>query len=199
MQDLFLATPCLRQGSMPYMDSAGRKVRLGQTGGITLMANGKPPREKVANRDYVDASGQEVEDEQDAMGVKFEHLSRGETVAVNWSDFSDDGKRLIGLFGLKTWIGNLFNQKLDIGEINDRLDKVKAGEWPERQGMGGPRYDQNALAQAIATAKGSTDVAPFLKRVQDDSKYASMAMRHPEVLRLYNQATGRAAPDLSAL
>jgi len=169
------------------------------------MANGKTPREKVADRLYVDAQGDVAEDEQDAQGVKFVHLDpKGEkgnpgTVAVSWSDFSDDGKRLIGLFGLKTWIGNLFNQKLDLGEINDRIDSVKAGEWPERQGVGYPRYNQAALAQAIATAKGAADVAPFLKRVQDDSKYASMAMRHPKVLELYNKATGRESPDLAAL
>jgi hypothetical protein len=156
------------------------------------MANGKPKREKVANRLYVGVDGKTVvEDEQDAQGVRFEELERKETVVAIWSHFNDDGKRLIGLFGLKTWIGNLFNQDLDLDEILARVDSVKAGQWPERQGVGGPRYDADKLATAIATVKGAADSAPFLKRIQEEKGYAAMAMKVTEVMDLYNKATGK--------
>lgn len=159
------------------------------------MANGKnkPVRTKVANRLYIAASGAVVEDEQDAEGVKFENLERGETVTSMWKDFTDDGKRLIGLFGLKTWIGNLFNQDLELDEINARLDSVKAGEWPERQGVGGPRYDAEALSKAIAEVKGATDAAPFRKRIDEEKGYGTMALKVPEVLGAYNRLTGKVA------
>lgn len=157
------------------------------------MANGKKtPREKVANRDYIDAAGAKVEDEQDAVGVRYEHLERAQTVQVMWSEFNPEGQRLCGLFGLKTWIGNLFNQDLELPEIQERIESVKGGEWPERAGVGGPRYEFDKLANAIASVKGVADSAPFLKRLQEEKGYAAMAMKVGEVATLYHQATGKA-------
>ena len=155
------------------------------------MANGKPKREKVANRLYIDLNGKVVDDEQDATGVRFENLERGETVTVQYADFNPIGQRMGWAFGMKTWIGNLFNQELDLAEIEARLDSVKGGEWPERQGVGGPRYDAEALSKAIAEVKGADDAAPFAKRIADEKGYGTMALKVPDVMAAYNRLIGK--------
>lgn len=157
----------------------------------------KTERVKVANRLYVDAQGKVVDDEALATGIRYEFLGDGPKAPPTWtvesqfSDFNDDGKRLAWLFGMKTWVGNLANQDLTADEINARLATVAGGEWPERQGVGGPRYDMAALAQAIMQAKGAQDPAPFAKRLADEKGYATMAMKVPAVSDIYYRLVGK--------
>lgn len=152
----------------------------------------KPKKEKVANRLYIDSQGAKVDDETNAQGVRYEHLERKENVVAMWGDFNADGQRLVGLFGLKTWIGNLFNQDLDLAEVEARLAEVKSGKWPEREGVGGPRYDAAVLAASIAEAKKAPDPAPFLKRITEEKGYGAMALKVPAVQHLYNTKMGKA-------
>jgi hypothetical protein len=170
------------------------------------MANGNGQREKkkVANRLYVNEAGAVVENEEDARAVRFEYLDPQVTIVAKWADFNSAGQQLIGLFGLKTWIGNLFNQDLSEDDINDRLDSVKQGKWPERQGVGGPRYDADKLLAAICSVKNTTGdaaaEAATRTRIEEEKGYVSMAMRHPDVMRIYNESMAKdKVPDFSKL
>lgn len=164
------------------------------------MADKKTTKEKVANRLYLAADGSVTKEADEATGFRYELLgTTRKTEIPDVTAISPDGQRLLALFGAKTWIGNLYNQELDDDEIQARVDSVtKDGKWPEREGGGGPRYDADALAKAIASAKGVTDVAPFAKRIADEKGYGTMALKVPAVLDAYNKLTGKAA-ELASL
>ena len=129
----------------------------------------KSDKKKQANRLYVDETGTATKDEALAVGVRYEALADDEKTVKATTQIPDlrkidpKGLLLLALFGAKTWIGNLYNMDLEQTEIQARIDTVIAGEWPERQVFGGPRYDAEALANAIARAKKQTDIAPFAK------------------------------------
>lgn len=172
------------------------------------MAN-KTDKKKVANRLYIGPDGKEA-DEETAIGVRYESLDEtGKVVrtteVADVSKIDPRGLQLLALFGLKTWVGNLYNQVLNgegsmtFDDIDSRLALVvEKGEWPERQGVGGPRYDADALALAIAQAKGQTDPAPFAKRIAEEKGYGAMALKVAAVLDKYNAITGKGG-DLAAL
>jgi hypothetical protein len=154
-------------------------------------------KEKVANRLYTTAAGTVTKDEAEAVGVRYESLNGDKIVAVtkieDLTKIDPKGLLLFALFGAKTWIGNLYNQELSPDEVQARVDSVVAGEWPERQSIGGPRYDVDALALAITKVKGLVDPEPAKKRIVEEKGYGTMAMKVPEVLAAYNVITGKVA------
>lgn len=154
-------------------------------------------KEKVANRLYTKPDGTVTKDEAEAVGVRYEALNGDKIVSVtaipDLTKIDAKGLLLYALFGAKTWIGNLYNQELTADEVQARVDSVNGGEWPERQTLGGPRYDVDALALAITKVKGLVDPAPAKKRIVEEKGYGTMAMKVPEVLTEYNSITGKVA------
>ena len=158
-------------------------------------------RAKVAEREYLDAKGNVTEDEHEATGVRYTHLGTGKVIEFQIP--SNRGKDLLAAFGLKTWIGNLMSQHDgDVAAVQAKLDQVAAGNWPERVGGFGPRYDVDALVTAIASATADaglpSDEGAIRKRIADEKGYAAGALKNPAVLAHYNSLTQKAT-DLGAL
>lgn len=132
---------------------------------------------------------------------------------------------MCGIFGGLTLAGNVVNTATNgpkgdpnadvITLINERFAELASGVWADRSGgVGGIRYDREKLAQAIANAKGETDPAPYLARMDEkvdpksgakvapDTKgaisYGARAMRNGAVKTAYDTLAGTGA-DLASI
>jgi hypothetical protein len=171
------------------------------------MANGQTgkPKPRVANRLYIGTDGKPVKEPDEAVGVRYERLGANGVIlwTVEVADVTKihpDGQKLLALFGAKTWIGNLDNQDDAHDEILAKVATVTdKGEWPEREGNVGPRYDFDKLAPIILDFKLKDDpssnatLEAILKRLNSEKGYPAMAMRVPDVATAYHAATGKAA------
>lgn len=122
-----------------------------------------------------------------------------------------------GIFGALTLAGNVVNSATNgpkgdpnlnpIELIRERFAEIAGGTWAERAaGVGGVRYDKDMLAAAIASAKGESDPAPYLAKMDNkvdpktgatvpaDSKgaisYGAFALRNAKVKDAYDRLTG---------
>jgi hypothetical protein len=124
---------------------------------------------------------------------------------------------MLAIMGGLTLAGNVVNTATNgpkgdpnlnpISLIRDRFAEIEAGVWADRAtGVGGVRYDKEKLAEAIATAKGETDPAPYLAKMENkvdpktgavvaaDTKaaisYGAFALRNAKVKAAYDTLTG---------
>lgn len=124
---------------------------------------------------------------------------------------------MCGIFGGLTLAGNIVNTATNgpkgdpnadvASEIADRFAEMANGVWADRAGgVGGVRYEKDKLAAAIATAKGETDPAPYLAKMDNkvdpksgatvapDTKgaisYGAFALRNAKVKEAYDTLTG---------
>lgn len=196
---------------------------------------GKAKREAVAVRDWIDASGNPIStgDESKAVGFRYIHLPTAKRLAPNYNPESDTApagsafdwicgeagkaETMLAIFGGLTLAGNIVNSATNgpkgdpnadvIGEIKDRFDEIQTGVWADRaSGVGGVRYDKEKLAAAIAKAKGESDPAPYLAKMEGkvdpktgaavaaDAKgaisYGAFALRNARVKDAYDALTG---------
>ena len=174
--------------------------------------------------------------ESDAIGFRYTHLPSAkrinpaynpETDAAPAEAFYEHAFPAVGepvtadllmcaIFGGLTLAGNIVNTTTKgkgdpnlnpIPTIAARLKEIESGIWTDREaGGGGVRYDKEKLAAAIASAKGETDPAPYLAKmdlkvdpksgatVPNDTKgaisYGAFAKRIPKVQEAYNALTG---------
>lgn len=132
---------------------------------------------------------------------------------------------MCAIFGGLTLSGNIVNTATNgpkgdpnlnpIELIRERFAEMENGVWADRAtGVGGVRYDKDKLAEAIATAKGESDPAPYLAKmdnkvdpktgavVANDTKgaisYGAFALRNGKVKQAYDTITGGGA-DIGAL
>ena len=88
----------------------------------------------------------------------------------------------------------------DIAALQERFgpEGLADGVWlPESQREGGPRYNSALLAEAIAAAKGSTDVAAFAARIAAEPEYGPKAWQVKEVKAHYRRlAADRALAEV---
>lgn len=193
-------------------------------------------KQKVSDRDYIDASGNTVDRIEQATGARYS-LGRkeGEEFKILKSFDAQIGQpgtlsTMCGILGFHTKAGNVANTVLNDkdapGSLDDAASAIaewvsdaNSGKWSERVGGGGGlRYDPVAMAEAIAKAKGETDSAPYLAKMElrVDAKgqpvsadasgvfpkgaisYAAFAYRNAKVRVAYDAAKG-AGTDLGAL
>lgn len=132
---------------------------------------------------------------------------------------------MCAIFGGLTLAGNIVNTATNgpkgdpsinpISLIRDRFAEMATGVWADRSGgVGGVRYDREKLSQAIAQAKGETDPAPYLAKmdgkvdpktgavVAGDTKgaisYGAFALRNAKVKAAYDALAGTGT-DIGAL
>lgn len=133
---------------------------------------------------------------------------------------------MLAAFGGQTLAGNVVNTATNgpkgdpnadvIAEITARFaDMADNLVWADRTaGVGGVRYDKDKLSQAIATAKGEADPAPYLAKMESkvdqksgavvaaDTKgaisYGAFALRNAKVKAAYDALTGGGS-DIAAL
>jgi hypothetical protein len=121
------------------------------------------------------------------------------------------------IFGAHTLWGNVVNSATNgpkgdpdadvIPLIAERDADIEKGIWADRAtGVGGVRYDKEKLAAAIAKAKGESDPAPYLAKMEGkvdpktgatvaaDTKgaisYGAFALRNARVKDAYDALTG---------
>ena len=132
---------------------------------------------------------------------------------------------MCAIFGGLTLSGNIVNTATNgpkgdpdlnpIELIRERFAEMENGVWADRAtGVGGVRYDKTKLAEAIATAKGETDPAPYLAKMENkvdpktgatvaaDTKaaisYGAFALRNAQVKAAYDALAGTGT-DIGAL
>lgn len=193
-------------------------------------------RPTVAIRDWINPAGNPVEGgkETEAVAFRYTHLPtalrlnpqfNAETDAppadavYTSPTLGDAGAigTMLAIFGGLTLAGNVVNTAVNgpkgdpnvnpIPLIKARFDELISGVWADRAtGVGGVRYDKDKLAEAIATAKGQTDHAPYLAKMDNkvdpktgavvaaDTKgaisYGAFALRNAKVKSAYDALTG---------
>lgn len=197
----------------------------------------------VAMRDWIDDTGKPVGagDENKATGFRYTHLPTALRLNPAFNPESDappaeatfdiqfghpgEIETMLAIFGGLTLAGNVVNTAVNgpkgdasinpIPLIAARFAELEKGVWADRAaGVGGVRYDADKLAQAIATAKGETDPAPYLAKmatkldpktgavVAPDTKgaisYGAFALRNGKVKQAYDALTG-AGTDIGVL
>lgn len=194
----------------------------------------KAKRAAIAVRDWIDENGKPLETGKEALAVGFRyiHLPTAKKLVPAYNPETDgapDGSyfdfvageagsasTMLAIFGGLTLAGNIVNSETngDKGDpninpiplIKARFDELETGVWTDRTGGGGVRYDKEKLAAAIATAKGESDPAPYLAKmdakvdpktgagVPNDTKgaisYGAFALRVPKVKEAYDALTG---------
>lgn len=193
-----------------------------------------PKRAAVAVRDWIDAQGNPVETgkESTATGFRYIHLSTAKRLNPAYNPETDAApaeavfeltaldeptRTMCAIFGALTLAGNIVNTIVNgpkgdpnanpIPDVTARFAEIAKGEWSDRStGVGGVRYDKEKLAAAISQAKGETDPAPYLAKmdgkvdpktgavVAADTKgaisYGAYALRNAKVKAAYDALTG---------
>lgn len=193
-----------------------------------------PKRAAVAVRDWIDAAGNPVESgkESTATGFRYIHLPTAKRInpaynpetdaapaeaSFEMATMDENTRTMCAIFGALTLVGNIVNTQVNgpkgdpnanpIPEAVARFAEISKGEWSDRStGVGGVRYDRDKLAAAIAQAKGESDPAPYLAKmdgkvdpktganVAADTKgaisYGAYALRNAKVKAAYDALTG---------
>lgn len=197
-------------------------------------APAKPKKQQVAVRDWINAAGQPVDGgkEGEATGFRYIHLptAKRENPAYNpetdtapesavfvMPTMDEPTRTMCAIFGALTLAGNVVNTAVNgpkgdpnvnpIPLIKSRFDEIAKGDWSDREGgVGGIRYDKEKLAAAIAQAKGESDPAPYLAKMENkvdtktgavvasDAKgaisYGAYALRNAKVKAAYDALAG---------
>ena len=190
------------------------------------VANGDKTRK--ARRDWIDAQGNPVDagEESKAVGFRYTHIPTALRLDSTFDSDTDEApaeavfelsnlpeptKTMLAIFGGLTLAGNIVSTATNpkskgdpdanpIPDLVARFEEMANGTWSGERGAGGPRYNAEALAQAIAKVKGETDHNPYLAKIQAKEKvtikgkgsilYAAYAMKNAEVQKHYATLTG---------
>lgn len=140
-------------------------------------------RQKVSERTFIDAAGNEVDRMEQATGARFVLVPAGKTFDIQLGKAGDPAT-MFGVFGFWTKLGNVANTVLNDAkepgtaddaaeEIGDFLAGVETGTWRE-VGEGaarGPKYDVGVLAEVLVAALGAAakgDAAYYAARLNDN-------------------------------
>lgn len=173
-------------------------------------------RKAIANRQWLKltADGKQFEeaDEENATHVGYTYKADGKSYVHKLSAPGTIAGMLEG-FGALTLMGNITNtwkgeegerSASPIEDIEARFKLMADGKWIDRTstGFGGPRYDKMALAETLVAVLGKAakgDAAMYLKRIEEEKGYGSKALKNPDVLRVYSEKVGKAAPTTADL
>lgn len=201
-------------------------------------------KQQVAIRDWLNANGQPLESgkEGEVTGIRYIHLPsakralptynpetdaapEGTSFELDLVALPDNARLMLAAFGAQTLAGNVVNTAVNgpkgdpnvnpVDLIVARFAEIANGTWADRAGgVGGVRYDKDKLSAAIANAKGETDPAPYLAKMEgkvdpktgavvaNDAKgaisYGAYALRNAKVKAAYDALTGGGS-DIGAL
>lgn len=178
----------------------------------------EPQRKKIANRDWINDAGEEVQPEE-ATAVRYEFLGKG--------DVAGDGKAftfklanpgtaaaMLAGFGALTLMGNLTNTWLaEKGDklatpydaIAERFALLDSGKWIDRAAGGGvgAKVDRDALAEAITQVKEAAGFAAgdtrdeykarARQKLEDDPAFLRQIRQKPEIANAYAAIVGKTA------
>lgn len=168
----------------------------------------EPKKRKIAERDYLDADNNVVDEEHEAAGVRYTQLRTGNVYdsMTGAADHDIVGTRvaMLAAFGLKTLIGNLVSQfDGDLTAVRERDEQIVDGQpWPGRQGGEGSRIDLDVLAQALldeATAQGAVAGSPddfkaTMREKAEDLDWARARRNDPRIAPRYVALAAKGKP-----
>ncbi len=168
----------------------------------------KAKKAAIADRQWIDAAGKEVDDNEKATGFRYVWKATGRAFVYQFNaSAAGNPETMLAIFGGLTKAGNIANTKDDgdpIDSIAEWFKGLDGGTWPRETGVGGPRYNAERLAAAIASVKGGA-ADGFLAKCQANAdlklpdgsvvKYMTAAMRNKDVAAAYAQS---AASSVSA-
>jgi hypothetical protein len=178
----------------------------------------------VADRQWIDASNNEVDDQALATGCRYKDLDSGRAFVYQTGLPPGQHATMLAIFGAMTKAGNirntLVNMKTDGGDVIEGIEAwfdllITDGNWSADRVGGGMRFNAEVLARAIAHVKGEADHSPYLARITNRDKvkdpgdksgkkeilYATFAYRNTAVKNQYHATlpADSAAPQASDL
>lgn len=167
-------------------------------------------KKAVAKHFLLSSSGEVVENETEATGIRYQQLSTGDTFDYQ---VSDAAKTMLAVFGAKTLATNESSQVRNnpkgggsdaeqMEAIRNRFALLDQGEWVDRTREGGATVNKDWLAEAIVMVmledgkitaeQASGDAkAKVRQKVEDDAQYVKNARQHPRVSANYSKLAGR--------
>lgn len=189
----------------------------------TSSAPATKTKEAVAERTWIDATGAEVESQEQATGCKYKDLASGNAFVYQTGLPAGHHATMLACFGAMTKAGNirstLFTKdpSADIIQgIEDWFSElIDNGNWAADRVGGGIRVNPEILARAIAHVKGEHHQdahLPYLTKITNRVKlpdpgdksgqktilYSTFAMRNKQVEAQYNQMLPQHAAAPSA-
>lgn len=194
------------------MFQAETEAGSGEPGPVEAEAEIK--RTKIADRDWIDAKGEAVAEE-NAVAARYTFLADGKSATFT-PKTDDAATRMLAIFGAQTLMGNLTNTwKVEKGEradspvdvIAERFQLLADGKWIDRSAAGvGAKVDKDALAGAfidVALADGkvtdATKDATYAKvraRLEEDAGYLRAVRSVPAISAAYSARVGRVTKTL---
>lgn len=181
---------------------------------------------KVAEHSYLDAAGNVVETEEQATGIRYHIISTGDTF-----DFQTGGKpgeplTMLAVFGAKTLATNeasAFKQSTKspttpnghydgaIDAISERFKMIESGTFVDRSrdGVGGPKWDLDALAEAMCIVLVSSGEATQeqidrggkakVREKLESKEWLAKAKKNPAVVVEYQRLAGKSVTSAAEL
>lgn len=209
----------------------------------TAATPAKAKKVAIAIRDWLDADGNPINsgDESKVAGIRYIHLPSAKTAKPDYNPesdaapqgtsydymFTDDiATKMFAAFGAHTLAGNVVNTATNgpkgdktlnpISLIADRFKAITDDHvWAEREGGVGVRYDKDKLVAAVLAAKGETDPAPYVAKLENkvnpetgavvaaDTKgaisWGAFVMANPVVKQHYDKLKGKTAVTLDMI
>jgi hypothetical protein len=170
--------------------------------------------EKVAQHEMLDSSGQPTTDMGDAVGYRYSLVNGGgKALTWQWSDATEDEKRMFALFGAKTLATNTTSGARNntkgqaspdeqIEKAIERFSQIRDGTW-RKPGEGGFKVNLEFMAQAIAKArlelgKPVDNVEVYLQRLTEEQGYLAKVRVVPQVAAHYAKLAGRSTATIDA-
>lgn len=196
---------------------------------MTDLSTTTTTRQARSERDWLDSTGTPIDDEADyGLVESFSYTLKAipdEPFVLAYKDASEHTRKMLFAFGGQTLCGNIASTtktkspREQLDAIRSRFAGMEAGLWVERTTGGGPRYNPDQLALAIATMKHGDSptpeqIASFRVKIGPDAPkakardtagaeremdYGQYALTNPKVKAIYDRLTGKVQADDSAL
>ena len=173
-------------------------------------------RKQVSKRAWLDAAGNEVDAEGDAVIGRYSLILNDKTLRNFDRDFSAIPSvldRMTAIFGWHTKLGNVansvLNDKDEPGDADDAASAISAwvegaegGKWSEdRVGGVGAKIDLDALANALVDVQPDLvdKLAKIRQKLDDDKAWRAAIRKDAKVSAAYAKRVGASTKPLGEL
>lgn len=172
---------------------------------------GSTKTERVAKHILLDAAGNEVEEFEQATGIRYVDLETQESFVSQSGLTAGSAAAMMWCFGARTLATNVASSVRNSKEsggggeqvlaIRERFSLIDSGVWVDRTREAGVRWDPAKLCAAMVQVaidgkklkeKDRDDMyAKLLQKVTDDEKFAASLRQVPGVESEYRKLTGK--------
>lgn len=122
----------------------------------------------------------------------------GETINLNWDDFSPEMQRKLGIHGLSQKVGDSYagaeaSEAYELAKSTS--DRLLANEWTQGRESGGgtARVSMLVEALALATGKDTEEALEVVKNMSDEQK--KQLRKHPAIAKELAQLQAKRAAE----